>query len=64
MLRIRDQLQIKASQAKAQVPLTNLPGVTCTSGGSGGAVATLNSNDRNVYLSRGSKMLVAISASH
>lgn len=50
--------------AGSKVPLTNLPGVTCTSGGSGGAAATLNSNDRNVYLGRGSKMLLAISASH
>lgn len=50
--------------AGGNVPLTNLPGVTCTSGGSGSAAATLNSNDRNVYLGRGSKVLLAISASH
>jgi hypothetical protein len=54
----------QSTGAGSKVPLTNLPGVTCTSGGSGGAAATLNSDDRNVYLSRGSKMLIAISASH
>ena len=54
----------QSTGAGSNVPLTNLPGVTCTSGGSGSAAATLNSNNRNVYLGRGSNMLLAISASH
>jgi hypothetical protein len=45
------------------VPLRNLPGVTCTSDPNSNASGVLGSNSTNIYVGRGATMLLGVAAS-
>ena len=45
------------------VPLRNLPGVTCTRDPNSNVSGVLGSNSTNIYVGRGATMLLAVAAS-